>query len=310
MQSQVCQAYWPLLIQIDPLSGLARKGESKSQIKAVYKERVQNFRKLFVPAGLANGRTTESFDFNGNTGVYNWNNATESFDFASSSTKIVMNFPSTENGTTNDAKLTLHSYAENADMNPTAIKADLYVGAVKYVDLDFSATYTGDVPATLYYSIYLKPFTNSLNYSDGGNSLKIATSVSKDGESSAVLSTDFTINFADSQKEEVTKLDGGIYYREIGIKGAIDAKSLDAIEEPTTAQLNQFAKLQIVKSNGHALIGDVEFFDDAANEMDVRVKFTDGNTELMETYFKDALDGLESYFDELSTEEEEVVYAY
>jgi hypothetical protein len=289
----------------DPLSGVLRKGERKNQIKAAYKERVTNFKNLFLPEGLPNGRITESFDYNSNKGVYNWNNATESFEKSGPSDKIVMNFPSVENGVNNDAKLTLHSYTENADLSPTQIKADLYVNAVKYVDLDFSATYSGDTPSKLYYAIYLKPFTNSLNYSDGGNLLKIATSVYKDGEAAAVVSTDFVIDFADSQKEEVTKINGGVYYREIGIKGSVDAKSLDAIEEElTVAQINQFVKLQIVRSGNNNVIGDVEIIEDASTEFNAIVKFSDGSSELLETYFKDAIDGLEDYLMEVSNSEE------
>ena len=163
---------------------------------------VSNITKYLLPTTILGKNKTSAkapnFDFEYWWGTYTWDAEHSmwvvAFDDPNDDTDnmIVINFPSSETATTNDAKLTISDYAEveieEYDSitqtyiyynNPSVISASLELNSVEIVSLDMNATWVtsgaaaGD-PTDLNVDVYLIPFDfhvdfNHLNTTAGVN---------------------------------------------------------------------------------------------------------------------------------------------
>ncbi|MFN6943522.1 MAG: hypothetical protein ACK4ND_01140 [Cytophagaceae bacterium] len=279
--------------------------KKRQEAKLYYKNKAKTLRKTFIAKSVQPSNARTNFDFAGNAGTYTWNHSTESWETESGTpgNKIVIIFPADkDNPSVNNATFTLHEYTEvviQGDSLPTKILADVYIDGVKYVNLDFSAQYksNGEV-SKINYTLLLKPFTNIFSYEDEGTSIKINASLLKEGTID-IFSWNTVMEFDNVNKDAMVKVSGSVSYRELKLSGEINAKELSESDvDANAAELNQHVKLAFYKNPSNSKIGDIYFVDKADGDVDAMIKFSDGTSESIESYFKESMDELEKFFTE------------
>ncbi len=228
------------------------------------------------------------------------------FKKTGSSQYIVMKFPSVKNSSVNDAALTLYKYSEEKSneeygYNPT----DLKINNVKYLSLDYTATFKNDIPVKMTYTLYLKPYTNSVNFDDAGAKTAITASILKDGESQSIIKTTFALEYTDSDKEELKALSGDFVYRELKTDFQANIQALENAsqnEDFKTRHFNDNITI-IVRNSSNSEAGKIIAQDSNSDiGVDFLIQFTDGSTTSVESYFDNAITELENYITSLSNE--------
>jgi len=298
--------------ETDPINGVLRQKNSKYRLKSIYKDRTKNFRTLFLPDEFKNGRKTDdgAFDFNSNKGVYEWDSQNEDFKKTGSSQYIVMKFPSVKNSSVNDAALTLYKYSEEKSndeygYNPTEMQIDLKINNVKYLSLDYTATFKNDIPVKMTYTLYLKPYTNSVNFDDAGAKTAITASILKDGESQSIIKTTFALEYTDSNKEELKALSGDFVYRELKTDFHANIQALENASQNEDFEARHFNDniTIVVRNSSNSEAGKIIAQDSNSDiGVDFLIQFTDGSTTSVESYFDNAITELENYITSLSNE--------
>ncbi|MDX1629893.1 MAG: hypothetical protein R3345_14395, partial [Fulvivirga sp.] len=138
-----------LLSLNDPFAGRLDAHEAS---KNWFKKNARLFKSLFVSKSVGFGKTEAGgFDFEGHWGIYDWNPATEQFDFSSSNDQmIIINFPA-KGSSENNATLRLTDYSEQFIDDgfegyyvPTVLSADLAINGTVQIALDFTAQYNAN----------------------------------------------------------------------------------------------------------------------------------------------------------------------
>lgn len=110
-------------------------------------------------------------------GIYDWNPMSEDWDYTPNSEKVELNFPSTTDGTTNDAKLTISNYegvfiaspleGEYDGDLPVSLNMDLTVGTTTLMSYTFAAEYDDDgIPTSVASDLTMDPFVLSVDISN------------------------------------------------------------------------------------------------------------------------------------------------
>lgn len=107
-------------------------------------------------------------------GTYDWNATAEDWDYTEGGDKVIFNFPSSETSTSNDASLTIHSYAgvviatplddEYSGDLPTALNAELKIGETSVASYIFAAEYNSEgVPSKIASDLTISDFVFALD---------------------------------------------------------------------------------------------------------------------------------------------------
>jgi len=107
-------------------------------------------------------------------GTYSWNTATEKWDYTSGGDIASFEFPSTENGTSNNAAFTISEYKGVVTANPldeeydgdipTSLMADLSVDGTALISYTFAASYNSDgIPTSVASDLSIETFTFSVD---------------------------------------------------------------------------------------------------------------------------------------------------
>lgn len=290
--------------------------EEHSRAGELCRNKAKAFRQIFVPGSSSRFRMAsaedDAFNFNDNVGTYTFNRADSSWSHNTTVTdKIILLFPSDTTSSVNDAKLTIFAYSEvrqiynpgtlDADTTyqPTSIDAELTIGAVKYVDVIFTAAYNSEgIPTSMSYTLYLKPFTQTLSYTDNGSSVSLSTTLAKDGEATNIVSSTGTITFYDSNKDSVLTIAGTTTYRRLKFTGSINLAEILEDDQnngsTSIAVWNSSVDITIIDNSNSQTVGTLEFFDNAGT-VDAQVKFTDNSTKLASDYFDPIFNEMEDY---------------
>ena len=105
-------------------------------------------------------------------GTYEWNSDTEEFDFTEGGNTVIVNFPSEEGGTSNNATLTLSNYVGielespiedySGDL-PESLEVTLAVDGTTVLEYSFEIDYASDgVPEQIDTELVLDPFNLSV----------------------------------------------------------------------------------------------------------------------------------------------------
>ena len=109
-------------------------------------------------------------DYNKIVGIYNWNYITQQWDKSTeSSTKLILNFPFSKNGTVNNASFTVKDFSaqtitidEESQEVPVSLNWDLKVDGSVAISYSFSANYVNDRPQDISSTLTVTPFSFNL----------------------------------------------------------------------------------------------------------------------------------------------------
>ena len=159
---------------------------------------------------LAKGRIAEGDDsieeaFNSIKGTYTWNSNTSEWEYTEGGDKVIFEFPTEEDGTTNNAVFTIHKYAgvtiagnpleeseEYTGDLPTELDADLVIDGTTVMEYGFDISYNADgTPTNVATSLTLSPY--SLTYTLSNTTEKITTGYALTEGETNILSVDLGV---------------------------------------------------------------------------------------------------------------------
>ena len=147
------------------------------------------------------------------TGTYDWNAATEEFDYTDNSNdKIIFKYPTPETAASNNTTLTLSNYTSIQVANPideeytgdlpTSLDVELKLDGVTQVTYGFDVDYNSEgVPEKVETALFVNPFTLSVDLTN--NKTKIGTSVDFSNGTKTLIATsvEFNGDFSDDAIE-------------------------------------------------------------------------------------------------------------
>jgi hypothetical protein len=175
-------------------------------------------------------------------GTYSWNFNYEQWDITDNPDAIVFEFPSTEDGTSNDATLTVSNYTGvtisnpleddyNGDL-PASLNMNMDVGGTSVMSFTFAVEYNSDgIPSLFEADLTIGGFVLSGDATNNDEEVSASSSFTKDGdiiiEISGGVNGDFTQENIDVDAEEVFHT-ANIKFQlfNISIGGEADIKAL------------------------------------------------------------------------------------
>ena len=229
-------------------------------------------------------------------GIYTWNSDTEEWDIESSETVAEFHFPSTEDGTTNNAVFAITSYTGIEGISPvedytgdlpTSLEANLKIDGVQYFAYSFSASYNDQgEPTSVSTSVTLGTYVLSASVTNTDTQIG-ATYSFKNGETIIFdfgLSTsgnfdEDNLNNEDLEPDDVI-YSGNAHFQLMNVKiaGTVDMKKMMAAEREIyaddesedfdwieadslfTIEINKYAKLIVYFTDTEKKIADIEAY--------------------------------------------------
>lgn len=294
----------------DPFNGRLAEMDQGERRKWL-KKRAMLFKTIFVPTKSVDfNRVKESdFDFEGNKGIYNWNPDIDEFEKSEEVSDIItINFPS-EGSATNNVTLRITDYEEvliveeydgfiDEYYTVSELSGDLSVDGTVQVTIDLSVDYNdfGD-PIRLNGSLFVNPYTFTVTFNDTQATVSTLTASITEG-STVITSSDLTVTFETSEKEELIAASGFVQYLNVKLQGSIDIAGAD--DEGDNFDINNFINLELF--DGDNKVGDILFIyedDGFGYEEEVPyVEYSDGSREKLEDILQPVIDQLEDQFDD------------
>ena len=148
-------------------------------------------------------------------GTYTWDSSIEDWDYVEGGDLITFFFPSTENGTENNSKLSIRDY-ESIQVNnpideeyagdlPTNLLVDLFVDELKEMEYTLSIDYGSDgIPESLETSLFINPF--KLSWYITNTVSEIGSGVVFENETEELLGSNVAVT-GDFSDEAISGLD-------------------------------------------------------------------------------------------------------
>ncbi len=248
------------------------------------------------------------FNFYNYVGTYTWNFTTETWSKNNSpSDKIILEFPSEKNNSTNNAILTLNSYNDQSVTFdgeqywlPTSLQMDLKVDNAEILNLTVNnvSYYNGDfsIPTDIDIDLTIVPYNFSIK-ANRESSTKFHFDVEYDNNGSDNFSfvADVTLAHSDYEnidfEEDITYATGEIKYDNLSFPFECDIESLMAFDDPTESQINSLINVDVFFNS--IKIGDLEYQDNSG-DIEIFIIYKDGSSENTDRYYKDFLEELEA----------------
>jgi hypothetical protein len=204
------------------------------------------------------------------SGIYTWNPVAGNWDYEANSTKIEFRFPSTDGGTTNDARLIIDNFTsiniltpideEYTGDIPTSLNMKLMVGSSQLMGFTFTAQYNNDgIPTLVAADLSIETFTFSVDLTNTDTEVSAAYMI-KEGdktiiELSGAVQGDFTqANIEANTIEETYTWTDYIYNENTGMYDPVEVTDTETEYLAENIFRSANAKLQIFNV---ALKGDV-----------------------------------------------------
>lgn len=285
---------------------------------------VESIKDILNPDQLYTQKAGDShFIFSDHTGTYTWQqDSTWNVDPNNPSDAIIIEFPSDPANygqTGNNAVLTVSNYSETEVITdtgstwiPVTLDAKLEVNGTKYIEVSYSLTLDNEGnPTEVSMSLYMKPFTYSLSFTENS----ISYSLAKDGVDNTLFSGDLTFTFVSSEMEDVKKVEGNIQMKELNFKGWVkpyalgDSTNYQGVEsyEDIAENMNEQMDIKVHKfDTGDKLANLVFAVDETSNysimgSIVIAFEFKDGTTKDAGPYFNEVITKIESMMNELSS---------
>ncbi len=294
---QAVKDFFALVNEDDPFG---RIGTEKGKLRAFLREKGREFRSVFAPTSITKGRTAEGpFDFDANTGIYEWNASEEVFELTGNSNIIRIKFP-TDGSATNNAELKLTAFEEievideetgESYYEPTALDASIEVDGDEVAAVSLEMEYDdAGFPVVADISLTVTPFTASLTANtSAATSSSVAVSL-KQG-SDVIVATAITVKYKNSSKgeDDLTSLEGYVQFSTLKLQGSVDLTS-------TSTNFNDFVKMSLYASDKK--VGDIVFETVSGQEVPF-IKYADGSKEKLEDALKPVADEIDNIFEDL-----------
>lgn len=193
--------------------------------------------------------------YNHYIGVYSWNSSTEEWNYSKEGSNIVFKFPSTENGSSNNAELLIHSY-EGVNLSnpladdyhgdlPTKLVTEVKVDGTQVMVYNFTAAYNQEgEPTSVKTSLSLNSFTFAFEAKNDSENVGSAYSLTKGDKILISMGAGAKGTFTTEQIEKVNDSDtynegdivseANAYFQVMDIKmaGGVNVASLaDGMDE-------------------------------------------------------------------------------
>lgn len=286
--------------------GLMEGGKvlTKQDALSLVREKAKLAAKVMVPESARQFEQDGGFNFDDAKGVFEWKPARGEFRYTKGGDAVVFKFP-TEGSATNNAVFSLTAYQDIAIedsmevyYNPVAISANMTVDDEEVLALELEVSWkSADEPESAYLSLFLKPFTFTLDFDDSeAASSSLQASIDKGTESIVAVSAN--VDYTSAAKEDVKLVDGFVSYGMVKIAGDIDVEALDASED---GDPNDYVNLSLYSQDKK--LGDIFFeleeIEEGVQDYVPYVKYTDGSTEKLEDLLKPVIDEAEAFFTDM-----------
>lgn len=284
-------------------------------------------------------------EFDQAAGVYTYSNANDSWTKTAGSDKIVFQFPSTAEGATNNAEVSIYDFTtvevsnpelEYNDDLPTGVKADMKVDGSTLVQYTFTASYKSNgEPTSVATSLTIAPFKFSFNAKNTSSEVASDYAFTKSDQNLISFgmgaSGTFTSDAVAGEEgaQSVVK-DASAYFQIMDIKfaGKINVDKLNQVDESeeeidVIQLLNDATDLVVYYASTKEKIAEGEFYTNTTQECydtdgngvedycyeeevtDIRLIFKDGSPVDLATYTNDGFDTLSTTFEDFVTALEE-----
>ena len=249
------------------------------------------------------------FNFTNFTGEYIWDRVNKRFNFLANATNIIIRFPSVPTQTTNNVVINFSKYtdriyqanAENVYL-PTAITVNITKDGAEIFKINYTGDYnTVDVPTpkNVNLTINMYPQTYTFNVSQlSPNEFSLGISMLAGTDCKTDINS--TIRFVNSdfknfdQNNDLSRLTLNIKKGDLNIVGTLDARALDGIEDPSTAQVNNAFSCNILRNTDK--IGELKF-KDVNDETRVYIFYKDFTSEDVTVFTDRFVNGLKIIFE-------------
>jgi translation initiation factor 2B subunit (eIF-2B alpha/beta/delta family) len=290
--------------------------ETSMEMRKSVKDYISSVEKaLDNSVSVSNARLTDEDDFDLSTskGVWEWNAEKEEFEEGEANSSLIIKFPSTENGTENDAVFTVNAYKEDANDNPTDVDMSLVKDGSTIFSIDFSATYDSESdPTSMNGKIEMPPYSYEADAKHTSTSLSLGMSINNVNMSIPMASTSMSATFADESLDEPTKINGSLQLYELTLTADVNAKVISDAEEQDSDDMekivNDNANVSFTKTSTKQKIGDVVFEEPEENsdeEVGVYVQYEDGSKEDLENMFDETINEIEDFMEEYDLEDDD-----
>lgn len=179
------------------------------------------------------------------SGTFTWNPTLQDWDFVAGTGKIELLFPGTSTGTTNDAKILIHSYKSITGPNPlgeeytgdlpTQVLMDITYKGTNVLAYVFNAAYNDKgEPTDVSTSLTLAPYKFEVKVVNTTSLVSVKYNLSKSGKvlisMGAGAEGEFTEAAYDAGEGEGMVTTGNVYFRllDVTLAGNVDVKKMEA----------------------------------------------------------------------------------
>ena len=269
------------------------------------------------------------------TGVWSWNAETKAWDHQAKGDKIIFEFPSTENGTQNNAQYTVHSYEGllqdhpygdyQGDL-PTKIVTELTVDGGSQATYSFSAAYNKDgEPEQLTTSLSVNSFVFSILADNNTEEVGIQYSLKRDNKTLLAMGSGAYGNFSGDhilsledqedahQGDIVNRVDAYFQVMNVVLAGDMDIKKyLDGAKDNYEFRTDEYGNYQGSGYNDTITENNAQLLEEAFK---LSAFYADGSGKIADTEvytYTDSYTTYEPTYDDegyyLGSKEKEVEY--
>lgn len=267
-------------------------------------------------------------EFDAIAGVYSWNSSKSDFDTTSlGGDRVVLKFPSTENGSTNDAQIAIYGVefttinnteAEYEGEAPVALRADVSVNGTNVITYTWDAEYKANgEPENLETVVTISDFSFSLSMVNTSTDISVDYAMKNGSTTILALGAGATGNFTSEviggeeveAGDVVTDADAYIQLFNIKVSGEVDIESLapaidaaeDAENDVALAKAwDDHTSIVVTYADNNHKIAETEFYYyDETEDVSMRLIFADDSKDDIGTYIDNGFEDVEAEFEQL-----------
>lgn len=274
--------------------------------------------------------TGDKFYFSYFTGTWSYQKSDSSWTRSSSpSDKIVLEMPSDDAATTNNVVCTLQDYSDKKyeldgeeiylpnSFSFSITKDGDKIGGIELNDLAFEQSGDIVIPINIDGSVYLNPFTFTVD-GERTSSTQFQASINIEDGSGCDYSMSAKLDVAHDDyvnlnEEDIKSLQGSVGHNSLKVNYFIDIEKLvllgDAAGEDglTEAEINENIDLDVLIKDSK--IGNLVLKEGTDTDVEVHIEYKDGSMENTDVYYEPFIEDVEALFDDLTgpwTDEEAI----
>lgn len=242
------------------------------------------------------------FDFDGNLGEYTYNSIDDSWSKVAS-TKIIFNFPSDENSTTNNGQLALTKYGDTHVVAgdtlgyvPTDIEASLKIDGSTILTMDYNAVWSSDLPTSMNYTLASAPYAMVVSATNNGDKIfNVNYSIKENGITKIGAGASVTMSNSDYDnwtEDDVVSAAIDMTLGDLDVEINIDIAAINEKGEDLTIDELNFYTDGILRFEGEK-VADMLMVEDG-DDLLMYLVYKDGSQELADDVLVELLEDIEA----------------